>query len=193
MIWEKYQAQIMRLNNHFRKSYDSKELLNLIWREFQNTDDDDFREMVNLSISELRYPPLLPELRTLAARVREKRHAYTKSQYRQDAEAFMESTLTPDEQGWIMGEIRRILKGEMSETDQIEFKEMLRKLGESSPFRCKKCRDSGILSAKMRGETSGNYAFRCDCPFGDQRQETFPRWTTGYLNQFLPEFGGKNP
>lgn len=123
MNYQEFKTEMNRLKENWKNSY-SDVLAELIWKEFQYIFADDFSWAVTTAISEMKHAPLLPEFRILMARRREQRLARDKAQHANDAKDFYKRTLSSEDEHFMFRQIGRILSGDMSEAEQVEFKKI---------------------------------------------------------------------
>lgn len=125
MLRNNFVSQMERLKQQFKQAY-SEERMKILWREVQDITDLAFERMVDRFLGECRVPPLVPEFREQVAKDRETAWSYEKRQHTEHAEDLMQVLTSHDDVRTICENIRKRLKGRMSDRDWDAFQKMIK-------------------------------------------------------------------
>lgn len=83
-----------------------------------------------------------------------------------------------------MNELLKHITPRIHKLNESERKVEADNLKKNNSERCKMCDNGGSVSA-YDTETKYRYAFRCECPFGQQRSKQIPLWSESRKPRFV--------
>lgn len=116
-----FQTQVKRLQNQFGQTAYSTERCKVVWEEVKNLSAAQFARIVDRCLGEFRQPPLLPELREMISKERERAAQARKQTHAQDSADFWSSKFHTDEQRQMFEMTQKRILGQVSDADWDQF------------------------------------------------------------------------
>lgn len=184
MRLDEFTNGIGRLISQFGRSHYSDERVNLIFQQVRHLPASWWQKTVDKFLLEARQAPLMQEIAAEMAFERERSQTSKRNEQLEPEEGAI--TFSPEEQAELLKAIRLRAAGALSDEAWANVKSMLNNAIRNTGA-CVYCDGNGVLTATVRsGPEQGNrYAFRCDCPAGEQDRRAFRRWEPGFESNLL--------
>lgn len=122
MVLDKeFMIQMNRITNCFGSKYFPMERIKLIKEETKDLGNFELARIVDYFVGNSKFAPTVEDFRKQKALLREQKNARLKAFNAQQAQDFWEGKYAPEEKTWIMENIRKRFRGEISDEDYSAF------------------------------------------------------------------------
>lgn len=133
MTLEQFQTQISRLAKQYGEHLYQHDRVETIWKEFKDSSAEDFTTAVSMLIDEMRFPPLIQDIRERFTTIRERKYQNYKASERAANRKFIEDryTFSDAEKSEIMRTIMDRMMGKIPDDKWKSFMEVLKNAAEN--------------------------------------------------------------